>query len=419
MKKNGVFDMALEQLNATAKRIKLNPDIHRVLQHCEKELTVACPVVMNDGRIEVFEGYRVQHSSARGPCKGGIRYHQSVTVDEIRALAMWMTWKCAVVSIPFGGAKGGVQVDVTKLEKEEIRRLTRRFTVNIMPIIGPRHDIPAPDVNTNAETMGWIMDTVSMYQGATVLDIVTGKSTDLGGSLGRREATGRGVMLSTLELLKRWHMDPEKISIAVQGFGNVGSVSADLLHKEGCRIVGVSDVSGAYYNPNGLPIRRMLEHCLTTKHRTLDGFDAPGVSKISNEELLELDVDILIPAALEKQITIQNAEKIQAKGIVEGANGPTTPEAERILVKKGKVIVPDILANAGGVVVSYFEWVQSIQSFFWDIEAVNKNLRKVIVKSFADVWELSLRERLTMRDAATQIAVQRVAMAMEERGIFP
>ncbi|MBN1479907.1 Glu/Leu/Phe/Val dehydrogenase [candidate division KSB1 bacterium] len=419
MKKNGVYDMALEQLDATAKRIKLNPDIHRVLRHCEKELTVACPVVMNDGCIEVFEGYRVQHSSARGPCKGGIRFHQSVSVDEIKALAMWMTWKCAVVNIPFGGAKGGVQVDVTKLEKEEIRRLTRRFTVNIMPIIGPHHDIPAPDVNTNAETMGWIMDTVSMYQGATVLDIVTGKSTDLGGSAGRREATGRGVMLSTLELLKRWHIDPEKISIAVQGFGNVGSVSADLLHKEGCRIVGVSDVSGAYYNPNGLPIRRMLEHCQTTKHRTLDGFDAPGVSKIKNEELLELDVDVLVPAALEKQITNQNAEKIQAKAIVEGANGPTTPEAERILVKKGKVIVPDILANAGGVVVSYFEWVQSIQSFFWDIEAVNKNLKKVIVKSFADVWELSLRERLTMRDAATQIAVQRVAMAMEERGIFP
>ena len=419
MKKNGVFDMALEQLDTTAKRIKLNPSIHRVLRHCEKELTVACPVVMNDGRIEVFEGYRVQHSSARGPCKGGIRFHQGVTLDEVKALSMWMTWKCAVVNIPFGGAKGGVTVDVTKLEKEEIRRLTRRFTVNIMPIIGPHHDIPAPDVNTNAETMSWIMDTVSMYQGATVLDIVTGKPPDLGGSAGRREATGRGVMLSTLELLKRWHIDPTKTTIAVQGFGNVGSVSADLLHKEGCRVIAASDVSGAYYSPNGLPIRRMIEHTLTTKHHTLDGFDVPGVSKITNEELLELDVDILVPAALEKQITRDNAEKIKAKGIVEGANGPTTPEAERILMKKGKVIVPDILANAGGVVVSYFEWVQSIQSFFWDLEAVNKNLRKVMVRSFADVWELSLRDRLAMRDAATQIAMQRVAKAMEERGIFP
>jgi glutamate dehydrogenase/leucine dehydrogenase len=419
MKKNGVFDMALEQLDTTAKRIKLNPDIHRVLQHCEKELTVACPVVMNDGRIEVFEGYRVQHSSARGPCKGGIRYHQSASIDEVKALAMWMTWKCAVVNIPFGGAKGGVQVDVTKLNKDEIRRLTRRFTVNIMPIIGPHHDIPAPDVNTNAETMGWIMDTVSMYQGATVLDIVTGKSTDLGGSAGRREATGRGVMLSTLELLKRWHIDPEVVTVAVQGFGNVGSIGADLLHKEGCRIVAVSDVSGAYYNPNGLPIRRMMEHAKTTKFRTLEGFDTPGVTKITNEELLELDVDILVPAALEKQITEKNAEKIKAKAIIEGANGPTTPEAERILFKKKKVIVPDILANSGGVVVSYFEWVQSIQSFFWDEDAVNKNLRKVIVRSFADVWDLSVREKLTMRDAATQIAVQRVGMAMEERGIFP
>ncbi|MBN1466295.1 Glu/Leu/Phe/Val dehydrogenase [candidate division KSB1 bacterium] len=419
MKQESVYDMALEQLETTAKRIKLKPDVHRVLQHCEKELTVACPVVMNDGRIEVFEGYRVQHSSARGPCKGGIRFHESVTVDEIKALAMWMTWKCAVVNIPFGGAKGGVRVDVTKLDKNEIRRLTRRFTVNIMPIIGPRHDIPAPDVNTNAETMGWIMDTVSMYQGATVLDIVTGKSTDLGGSLGRREATGRGVMLSTLELLKRQHLDPENVTAAVQGFGNVGSVGADLLHKEGCRIVAVSDVTGGYYNPNGLPIRRMIEHTKTTKFHTLDGFDSAGVSKISNEELLELDVDILVPAALEKQITVKNAEKIKAKAIIEGANGPTTPEAGRILHKKGKIIVPDILANSGGVVVSYFEWVQSIQSFFWDVEAVNKNLKRVLVKAFADVWDLATRENLTMRDAATQIAVQRVAMAMEERGIFP
>ncbi|MBN1560303.1 Glu/Leu/Phe/Val dehydrogenase [candidate division KSB1 bacterium] len=419
MKHDSVFDMALEQLETTAKRIKLNPDIHRVLQSCEKELTVACPVVMNDGRIEVFEGYRVQHSSARGPCKGGIRFHESVTVDEMKALAMWMTWKCAVVNIPFGGAKGGVRVDVTKLEKDEIRRLTRRFTVNIMPIIGPRHDIPAPDVNTNAETMGWIMDTVSMYQGATVLDIVTGKSTDLGGSLGRREATGRGVMLSTLELLKRLHIEPENVTAAIQGFGNVGSVGADLLHKEGCRIIAVSDVTGGYYNSNGLPIRHMIEHAKTTKFHTLDGFTAPGVSKISNEELLQLDVDILVPAAMEKQITDKNADKVKAKAVIEGANGPTTPEAGRILHKKGITVVPDILANSGGVVVSYFEWVQSIQSFFWDVEAVNKNLKRVLVKAFADVWDLATREKLTMRDAATQIAVQRVAMAMEERGIFP
>ncbi len=419
MQKNGVFDMALEQLDTAAKRLKLNPNIHRVLQTCEKELTVACPVVMNDGRIEVFTGYRVQHSSARGPCKGGIRFHQSVTIDEVKALSMWMTWKCAVVNIPFGGAKGGVCVDVTKLQKEEIRRLTRRYTVNIMPIIGPHHDIPAPDVNTNAETMGWIMDTVSMYRGATMLDIVTGKSTDLGGSLGRREATGRGVMFNTLELLKRWHKKPEETSVAVQGFGNVGSVSASLLHKENCKVVAVSDVSGAYYCPNGLPIRRMLEYCKTSKHNMLEGFDYPEVTKISNEELLELDVDILVPAALEKQITIKNVDKIKAKAIVEGANGPTTPEAERALTKKGVVVIPDILANAGGVVVSYFEWVQSIQSFFWDEDEVNKNLHNVIKKAFSAVWEISLRERIAMRDAAMLIAVKRVSLAMDERGIFP
>lgn len=419
MKKNSVFEMALEQLDATAKRIKLNPNIHKVLRTCEKELTVACPVVMSDGSIEVFEGHRVQHSSARGPCKGGIRFHQNVSKDEVKALAMWMTWKCAVVNIPFGGAKGGIQVDVTKLKQEEIRRLTRRYTFNIMPIIGPHHDIPAPDVNTNAETMGWIMDTVSMYQGSTVLDIVTGKSLDLGGSAGRREATGRGVMLNTMELLKRWHKKASDISVAVQGFGNVGSVSADLLHKEGAHIVAVSDVSGAYYSPAGLPIRTMLEYCASSKNRTLAGFDASGISKISNAELFELDVDVIVPAALERQITKENAEKIKAHAIIEGANGPTTPEAERILSKKGKIIIPDILANSGGVVVSYFEWVQSIQSFFWDENEVNKNLKRVIVRAFGDVWNLAQKDKITMRDAATQVAVQRVAKAMEYRGIFP
>lgn len=419
MENNSLFNMALQQLDVAAKRLKLNPNTHNVLRYCERELIVAIPVVMNDGRIEMFTGYRVQHCSARGPCKGGIRYHQSVTLDEIKALAMWMTWKCAVVNIPFGGAKGGVQVDVTKLEKEEIRRLTRRYTVNIMPIIGPHSDIPAPDVNTNAETMGWIMDTVSMYRGATTLDIVTGKSTDLGGSLGRREATGRGVMFHTLELLKRWGKKPTDITVAVQGFGNVGGVSADLLSREGCRVVAVSDVSGAYYNPNGLPIQEMLDYCATSKFHYLEGFDAPGVSKISNEELLELDVDILVPAALERQITMQNVDRIRAKAIVEGANGPTTVEAEHELTKRGVVVIPDILANSGGVVVSYFEWVQSIQSFFWDEDEVNSNLKNVMTKAFKAVWDLAQKENITMRDAAMMIAVNRVATAIEERGIFP
>ncbi len=419
MEQGGVFEMALEQLNSTAKLLKMNPSSLRVLSCTERELTVHLPVVMDDGRTEVFEGHRVQHSSARGPCKGGIRYHQDVSLNEVKALSMWMTWKCAVVNIPYGGAKGGIRVDPTKLSYEEVRRLTRRYTVAIMPIIGPHRDIPAPDVNTSSETMGWIMDTVSMYQGSTVLDIVTGKSIQLGGSLGRREATGRGVMFTTLELLKKMDMKPEKTTVAVQGFGNVGSVSADLLAKEGCKVLAVSDVSGAYYSERGLPITDMIAYLAGGRGKTLEGFTAPGVSKINPKELFELDVDILVPAALEKQINIDNAEKIKAKAIIEGANGPTTPEAERILVKKGKYVVPDILANAGGVVCSYFEWVQSIQSFFWDEDEVNANLKKVMVNSFDAVWQLAQKEKQDLRHAAMMIAVSRVAKALEERGIFP
>jgi len=419
MGNDSVFAMALEQLDSAAAKLRLDENTLRVLRHSERELTVSIPVIMDDGRIEVFMGHRVQHSSARGPCKGGIRFHQSVTLDEVKALSMWMTWKCAVVNIPYGGAKGGVQVDPTKLSREEIRRLTRRFTVAIMPIIGPHRDIPAPDVNTNAETMGWMMDTVSMFQGSTVLDIVTGKSVDLGGSLGRREATGRGVMFNTLELLKRKGASPASTTVAVQGFGNVGSVSADLLQKEGCRVVAVSDVSSAYYNPNGLPVSDMISYCSTSKGHLLEGFDIPGMEKISNAELLELDVDILVPAALEKQITAQNAGKIKAKAIIEGANGPTTPDAEKVLTEKGVYVVPDILANSGGVVVSYFEWVQSIQSFFWDEDEVNRNLKRVMVNSFKAVWDLAQQHKIDLRNAAMMIAVDRVAKAMSERGIFP
>ncbi len=419
MSQNSVFEMALEQLQDAAKRLNLDESTQRVLSHPERELTVSLPVVMDDGSIEVFTGHRVQHSSARGPCKGGIRFHQNVSLDEVKALSMWMTWKCAVVNIPYGGAKGGVTVDVTRLSKEEIRRLTRRFTVSIMPIMGPHRDIPAPDVNTNAETMGWIMDTVSMFEGSTVLEIVTGKSIELGGSLGRREATGRGVMFNTLEILKRLDKDPASTTIAVQGFGNVGSVSADLLRREGCKILAVSDISGGYYKEDGLPIDDMIQYTQTSKHHTLEGFDTPGVSKISNDALLELDVDVLVPAALEKQINRDNVAKIKASVIVEGANGPTTPEAERELVKRGCYVIPDILANSGGVVVSYFEWVQSIQSFFWDLDEVNKNLRRVMVNSFKAVWDLAQQENIDMRNAAMMIAVSRVATAFKERGVFP
>ncbi len=418
-KSESVFEMALEQLDHAAQRLNLSANNLSVLSQFERELTVALPVVMDDGRIEVFTGHRVQHSSARGPCKGGIRFHHDVSIDEVKALSMWMTWKCAVVNIPYGGAKGGITVDVTKLTKNEIRRLTRRYTVAMLPIIGSHSDIPAPDVNTSAETMGWIMDTVSMFRGSTVLDIVTGKSIELGGSLGRREATGRGVMFNALELLKRVDQTPSGTTVAVQGFGNVGSVSADLLEKEGCKIVAVSDVSGAYYKEDGLPITDMIEYCKSSLNGLLEGFDAPGMTKISNTELLELDVDLLVPAALEKQITEQNADKIRAKFIVEGANGPVTPVAEKILLSKDKYVVPDILANSGGVVVSYFEWVQSIQSFFWDEDEVNRNLKRVMVNSFKSVWDMAEREKVDLRNAAMMIAVDRVARALDARGIFP
>ncbi len=417
--KESLFEMALKQLDTVAQKINLDPNIHTVLKKPERELTVSVPVLMDDGHTEVFTGHRVQYSSVRGPCKGGIRYHPDVTLDEVKALAAWMTWKCAVVNIPYGGAKGGVRCDPFKMSTEEIRRMTRRYTVMIMPIIGGRRDIPAPDVNTGADTMGWIMDTVSMFEGRTVLDIVTGKPIELGGSLGRREATGRGVMISSLQLLKKLGKDPKDTTIAVQGFGNVGSVGADLLSKEGCKIIAVSDVSGAFYNPKGLDILDMLKYVKTSKNHLLEGYKKDGTEQISNEELLFSDVDVLIPAALENQITDKNADKIKAKFIVEGANGPTTPEAEKILEDKGTIVIPDVLANSGGVIVSYFEWVQDIQAFFWDLDQINASLEKIMINSFDGVWSLSQKEKVDMRMAAYMIAVTKVANALRQRGIFP
>ena len=412
------YESVLQQIDATAEKIKLNPGVHKVLRQPERELTVAIPVVMDDDDIEVFTGYRVQHSSARGPCKGGIRYHPDTNLDEVKALATLMTLKCAVANVPYGGAKGGVRCDPSKLSKTELQRLTKRYTAMILPIIGPRHDIPAPDVNTNAETMGWIMDAVSMYEGQTVLDIVTGKPIDLGGSVGRREATGRGVMLNTMEILKRLKKNPKDTKIAIQGFGNVGSVAAELLEKQGCKIVAVSDVSGGLYNPDGIDVKKLINFVYgSQKRRLLQNYD--GYEKIGNEELLELDVDVLIPAALENQITSDNVDKIKAKIIVEGANGPVTKNADDVLAEKGITIVPDILANSGGVIVSYFEWVQSIQSFFWDIDEVNKNLKKILIKSFNEVWEIKEKEKVTMRDAAFMLSIRKIAKAIELRGIFP
>ncbi len=414
-----LFVTAIETLDSVAKMVNLDPNILAVLKEPERELKVAIPVNMDDGHTEVFTGYRVQHSSVRGPCKGGIRYHPDVTLDEVKGLATLMTLKCAVVNLPYGGAKGGVKCDPFKMSRREIENLTRRYTVMIMPIIGGRRDIPAPDVNTNPETMGWIMDTVSMFEGRTVLEIVTGKPPDLGGSCGRFEATGRGVMLSTIQALKKKRCDPEKTTVAIQGFGNVGSIAAKLLVEKGCKIVAVSDVTGGFYNPKGLDMESIFKHVESSENHLLKGYQKKGTEPISNEELLLLDVDVLIPAALENQITEKNASKVKAKFIVEGANGPTTTEGDEILDDKGTIVIPDILANSGGVIVSYFEWVQGLQCFFWDVSQVNSHLEKIMTNAFDSVWTLAQEEKTNVRNAAFMIALERVANALRERGIFP
>ena len=409
----------LSQLAEAARRLDLDPGIRAILSRPERELTVAVPVEMDDGRIEVFTGYRIQHSSARGPCKGGIRYHPDVDVNEVRGLAALMTWKCAVVNIPYGGAKGGVQCDPRQLSDKELSRLTRRFTTAIMPIMGPKRDILAPDVNTNAQIMAWMADTVTMLEGQATMEVVTGKPITLGGSLGRKEATGRGLAIITGEVLKRKQQRPEDTTVAVQGYGNVGATVATLLHEMGCQINAVSDVTGALYSPRGLDIPAINKHIETHPRRLLEGYEAPGVERISNEELLSVDVDVLIPAALEGQICGSNAPHIRARVIIEGANGPITPDADRILNERGILVVPDILANAGGVVVSYLEWVQDLQAFFWEEELVNKTLNTIMVRSFREVWEFSKAEGVPLRLGALMLAIKRVADAVQSRGIFP
>lgn len=417
--KQDLWGTVLTQLNDVAQRLNLDPGIHAILRQPERELTVAAPVRMDDGQIKVFTGYRVQHSSARGPCKGGIRYHPAVNLDEVRALAALMSWKCAVVNIPYGGAKGGVHCDPAHMSEDELCRLTRRFTAMIMPIIGAKRDIPAPDVNTNAQTMAWISDTVSMLERRTVIDIVTGKPIPLGGSLGRTEATGRGVAIVTAELLKRKRQELSDTTVAVQGYGNVGSHAATILDQMGCQIMAVSDISGGLYNPNGLDIASINQHVAAHPRRLLEGYQAPGTENISNDELLTSDVDVLIPAALEHQIRADNAPDVRAKIIVEAANGPTTLEADQILDDQGVTLVPDILANAGGVVVSYFEWVQDLQCFFWDEDEVNQNLKRIMVRSFKEVWDFCQEQAVPLRMGAYMLAVDRVAGAVRARGIFP
>ena len=374
------LDNAQRQFDIAAELLDLDPGMRQILRVCQRELIVSFPVKMDDLSVRVLTGYRVHHNITRGPAKGGIRYHPSVDLDEVRALAMWMTWKCALVNIPYGGAKGGVVVDPTDLSLRELEHLTRRFASEISILIGPERDIPAPDVNTNPQVMAWIMDTISMHRGHTVPAVVTGKPIDVFGSLGRTDATGRGVSIVTREAAKHLGLRIDQLSVIVQGFGNVGSVAAEMMARMGAKVVAVSDLSGGYYNPQGLDIDAMIKYARV--NRSLRGYHQPGIEHVSNAELLELPCDVLIPAALENQITKLNADRIQARIIVEGANGPTTPLADEILYNRGIFVVPDILANAGGVTVSYFEWVQGLQEFFWSEEEINERLERIIVRSF-------------------------------------
>lgn len=410
---------ALSRLDEAAERLNLSPSLHRVLRSCERSLTVSLPLVTDDGDIQVFTGYRVQHTSVRGPCKGGVRYHANVTLEEVTALAQLMTWKCAVLDLPYGGAKGGISVSPQNLSENELRHLTRRYTYAIMPIIGPKKDIPAPDVNTDERIMAWMSDTYSMLKGEAINEIVTGKPVILGGSVGRADATGLGVAIIAESTMKRYETPIQGATVAVQGFGKVGYWAAHYLHGDGCNIVALSDVSGGYYNPRGLNIHDMADYVKRSPDRTLNGYEAPGVERITNEELLTLKCDLLIPAALEDQITTHNADRIQARYVVEGANGPTSTEADQILHANGTIVVPDILANAGGVTVSYFEWVQDLQAFHWSLEEVRTKLSRFLHNAFEQVCDFSENKNVTMRQGAFMLAVARTAEALAQRGIFP
>ncbi len=411
-----LFDVAVKQFHIAADVLQLEDGIRAVLSHCERELTVNFPVEMDDGSVQVFTGHRIQHNSGPGPTKGGIRYHQSVTPSEVKALAMWMTWKCAVVGLPFGGAKGGVQVNPKLLSMNELQNLTRRFTTEIQPLIGPNKDIPAPDVNTNSQIMAWIMDTYSMNVGYSERGITTGKPLVLGGSEGRDEATGRGTVFAVEEAARYRDLDLSTARTIVQGFGNAGSVAARLMgQRNRSPVVAVSDSTGGIYNPEGLD----LEAVAAAKARTGTVQGYPDAEKVTNEELLELPCDVLIPAAMEGQITRRNADRIQASIIAEAANGPTSPAADEILYDKGVLLIPDILANAGGVTVSYFEWVQALQAFPWTLEQVNDRLRQVMQQGFQQVTQKSSEYGVHMRTAALVRAIERVAEFTRVRGIYP
>ncbi|MFL5507117.1 MAG: Glu/Leu/Phe/Val family dehydrogenase [Gemmatimonadales bacterium] len=408
------FEAMMSRFDYAAQRLNLDPGLYKVLRHPEKQIITSVPVHKDNGEVEVYTGIRVIHNSSRGPAKGGIRFDMNVTLDEVKALAAWMTWKCAVVNIPFGGAKGGVICDPSQLSMTELERLTRRYTSSIIEVLGPDSDVPAPDVNTNERVMAWVMDTYSMHKRHTVTAVVTGKPIEMGGSLGRREATGRGCMLVTRQALARLGLPLKGARVAVQGFGNVGSVTADLLAKEGATIVAVSDKNGGIYNAKGLDVGDMLAH--VKEHKFLTGY--PKGDAITNAELLTVDCDVLVPAAMENVINSKNAGLIRAKIICEGANGPTTANADKILEDKGIYVIPDILANAGGVTVSYFEWVQDRGGYFWDEETVIQRLERIMVRSFDEVAGMADKHKLNLRIGAYMLAIERVAAVHRLRGMY-
>lgn len=408
------FEAMMSRFDRAAELLDLEPGIYKILRNPEKQLIVSVPVMLDNGDVEVFTGYRVLYNTSRGPAKGGIRFDLNVTLEEVKALAAWMTWKCAVVNLPFGGAKGGVICDPLSMSVGELERVTRRYTKGIISLLGPDTDVPAPDVNTNERVMAWLMDTYSMHVGRTENAVTTGKPVEMGGSLGRKEATGRGCMLVTKEALQHLGMDITGATVAVQGFGNVGSIAAKLMAEQGARIVAISDRAGAFHNAQGIDVDAAIRH--VQQHRSLEGFT--GGDAIDADDLLTLDVDVLVPAALENVITTKNAPRIRAKVICEGANGPTTAAADPILEEKGIFVIPDILANAGGVTVSYFEWVQDRMGYFWSEAVVNERLGDIMTRSFADVLQLSKQHRVNMRTAAYMLSISRVATVHRLRGIY-
>lgn len=412
--KENPFESMMQRFDIAAHLLNLEPGLYEYLKTPVRQVIVSIPIAMDNGEVRVFEGYRVIHNDILGPSKGGIRYAPDVSLDEMKALAAWMTWKCAIMSIPFGGAKGGVKCDPSKLSSLQLEKITRRYTSNLIDIFGPDRDVPAPDMNTNEQTMAWIMDTYSMHMRRTEPAVVTGKPLLLGGSLGRREATGRGCMIVTLTAMEKIGMKPKDTLVVVQGFGNVGSVAAQLLREQGCKIIGVGDVSGAFYNKKGIDIDKALEW---VKHnKTLAGF--PGAEQIPQDELLELECDVLVPAAKEDQITYRNASKIKAKIICEGANGPTSSKADPILQEKGILVIPDILANAGGVTVSYFEWVQDRVGYFWSLDRVNSRMEQMMKDAFNSVYETAERYKVPLRIGAYILAIDKVARTLKIRGIY-